>query len=82
MDYISRRNWLPDNKHSQKIELCVKVILVIHLRVTPTGMLWIHKRIFILSAEVAIQNDSGGKTNILSSDGIGHCEKNIHTNNV
>jgi hypothetical protein len=36
------RNWLPDNKHSQLRQLCVKGSIVIgHLSVTPKGMLHI-----------------------------------------
>ena len=49
--------------------------LVINLRVTPTGVLKIKKQIFLLSAEVAIQGDSGIKMNIWEGDGIEHSEK-------
>jgi len=29
---------------------------------------------------LVIQDDSGGKANILRDDRIGHCEKKVHTN--
>jgi hypothetical protein len=55
MTYARGRNWLPDNKHPQKSELCVIVNIVTHLIVTPTGKL--HIKISLFSA-VKLRNPS------------------------
>jgi hypothetical protein len=47
MTHSRSRIQLPDNKHSQGDELCVIVSIAIHLRVKPTGVLQVKKKISV-----------------------------------
>jgi hypothetical protein len=52
MTHSRSRIQLPDNKHSQRDELCEIVSIVTHFRVTQTGVLHIKKKTYISLQEV------------------------------
>jgi len=47
MTHSRSRIQLPDNKHAQRDELCMTESIVTRLRVTPTWVLHIKKKIYI-----------------------------------